>query len=376
MSKSNSTPPARYIMIGGFLGAGKTTSVLKLGQHLRQQGLKVGLITNDQGSRLVDTALLAAHGFPVEEIAGGCFCCRFNSLVDAARKLVTHDRPEVFIAEPVGSCTDLVATVSYPLRRIYGNDFVVAPLTVLVDPLRARRVLGLEPGGNFSEKVRYIYLKQLEEADLIVINKCDAVGPAEKDALRAALAGRFPAAEILEMSARDGTGLQPWMERVTTGALGGRPSLSIDYDIYAEGEALLGWLNATVDLRAAAALDGNQLLRDLARRLQVSLVQQGAEVAHLKMTMDPADGLGELAVINLVRNDFVPELSQEIEEPIEHGQIIVNCRAEAPADLLRSTLQATLEQMERSVPGLHLTLEHIESFQPGRPQPTHRMEVS
>src|SRR5262245_2312065 len=134
-------PKARYIMIGGFLGAGKTTAVSRLAAHLTAQGLRVGLITNDQGNQLVDTAMLASRGFPVEEISGGCFCCRFNSLVDAAQKLSTATRPDVFIAEPVGSCTDLVATVSYPLRRIYGNDFAIAPLSVLVDPVRARRVL-------------------------------------------------------------------------------------------------------------------------------------------------------------------------------------------------------------------------------------------
>ena len=114
-------------MIGGFLGAGKTTAVGRLAESLRADGLRVGLITNDQGSQLVDTATLAARGFPVEEISGGCFCCRFNSLTEAARKLSAENRPDVFIAEPVGSCTDLVATVTYPLRRMYGENFSIAP---------------------------------------------------------------------------------------------------------------------------------------------------------------------------------------------------------------------------------------------------------
>src|SRR5687767_1134640 len=92
---------ARYIMIGGFLGAGKTTAVLRLARHLTEQGQRVGLITNDQGNQLVDTAMLTSQGFPVEEISGGCFCCRFNSLVDAAKKLSAETRPDVFVAEPV-----------------------------------------------------------------------------------------------------------------------------------------------------------------------------------------------------------------------------------------------------------------------------------
>ena len=104
---------SRYVMIGGFLGAGKTTAVLRAARTLTDRGLRVGLITNDQSTGLVDTAMLRSHGFAVEEIAGGCFCCRFPSLQEAAGRLDESTRPDVFLAEPVGSCTDLVATVSY-----------------------------------------------------------------------------------------------------------------------------------------------------------------------------------------------------------------------------------------------------------------------
>src|SRR5262245_34282802 len=67
------TNNARYIMVGGFLGAGKTTSVSLLAQRLTRSGFRVGLITNDQGSGLVDTAMLRSRGFATEEIPGGCF---------------------------------------------------------------------------------------------------------------------------------------------------------------------------------------------------------------------------------------------------------------------------------------------------------------
>src|ERR1041385_6640415 len=246
---------ARYIMIGGFLGAGKTTSVVKLANWLSDQGKYVGLISNDQGSRLVDTAMFESKGFPVEEIAGGCFCCRFNSLVDAAEKLSLETRPDVFIAEPVGSCTDLVATVTYPLRRIYGDNFTIAPLSVVVDPVRALRVFGLETGARFSEKVLYIYRKQLQEADLLVINKCDLLNAPRLAQLRGALGKEFPLAEVLEVSARTGAGLDEWFGRVTTAEQQARRSMDVDYTIYAEGEALLGWLNATVQVSATGTID-------------------------------------------------------------------------------------------------------------------------
>ncbi len=364
---------ARYIMIGGFLGAGKTTAVAKLAEHLTAQGRRVGLITNDQGSALVDTAMLRSRGFATEEIPGGCFCCRFNSLVDAADKLAKDSRPDVFIAEPVGSCTDLVATVTYPLRRMYGDQFLIAPLSVLVDPVRAARVLGLEGGDNFSEKVRYIYKKQLEEADLIVINKTDLLTPEKRTALRAALERECPHATALEISARDGAGLDAWFALITDSEQQARRVMEVDYELYAEGEALLGWLNATVTLTATDEFNADAALSQLAGGVQQQLRAASAEIAHFKMTFSPDNGLGsEVAVINLVRNDFAPELSQSLEEPIHSGQLIINLRAEAAPEVLRAAIEQALATLPSQFPGLSAKLDHLEHFRPGKPQPTHR----
>jgi Ni2+-binding GTPase involved in maturation of urease and hydrogenase len=362
----------RYIMIGGFLGAGKTTAVARLAESLHARGLRVGLITNDQGSGLVDTSVLRSRGFATEEIPGGCFCCRFNSLVDAASKLTEKSRPDVFIAEPVGSCTDLVATVTYPLRRIYGDSFSIAPLSVLVDPIRAQRIFGLAEGGKFSEKVLYIYRKQLEEADFIVINKRELLDAPQLAKLTAKLSVEFPKTQILDVSARTGSGLDDWFARIASAEQPGGEAMAVDYEVYADGEALLGWLNCTVALDAPEAFDGNSVLRSLAQRMQQLLNAEHAEVAHLKMTLSPHEGLGDIAVINLVRNDLVPELSLELPDPIHSGQLIINCRAEvAPETLLAAVTRAVAEVGPQS-PGLTLKLEHSEHFRPGKPTPTHR----
>lgn len=360
-------------MIGGFLGAGKTTSVARLARRLADQGLRVGLITNDQGHDLVDTAMLRAKGFATEEIPGGCFCCRFNSLVEAADRLASGARPDVFVAEPVGSCTDLVATVTYPLRRMYGAHFSIAPLSVLVDPIRALRLFGLAEGGRFSPKVSYIYRKQLEEADIIVINKCDLLEADRLTQLRQALAVEYPRAELREVSARNGLGLDAWFDRIAVADQAAGVAMDVDYEVYAEGEALLGWLNCTVELSARTAIDGNALLMELAKGIQQTLNNSGAEVAHLKMTLAPLEGLGELAVVNLVRNDFVPELAQLLDEPIQGGQLILNIRAEASPDLLAQAVRGALESCGRSHPQVVCRLDHLEHFRPGKPKPTHRL---
>lgn len=377
MSPSPITPPAevpaRYIMIGGFLGAGKTTAVARLAAALQARGLRAGLITNDQGSGLVDTTVLRARGFATEEIPGGCFCCRFNSLVDAAGKLTAATRPDVFIAEPVGSCTDLVATVTYPLRRIYGDRFTIAPLSVLVDPQRAMRVFGFGDGRAFSDKVLYIYRKQLEEADLIIINKCETVSAVDLARLRDALSREFPHAEILNASARNGNGLEEWFGRLLSHEQIARKAMEVDYEVYADGEARLGWLNATFQLGSATEFDANAVLEHLARGIQQRLDAAGGEVAHLKMTFSPDGGLNDLAAVNLVRSDFVPELSLRLDQRCAAGQVILNLRAEAGPDALKAAVELSLAALPVQFSGLRAGLEHLEHFRPGKPQPTHRL---
>ena len=364
---------ARYIMIGGFLGAGKTTAVAALAARLSKNGLKVGLITNDQGQELVDTAMLRSKGYATEEIPGGCFCCRFNSLVDAAERLSESNRPDVFIAEPVGSCTDLVATVTYPLRRMYGNDFTIAPLSVLIDPARAMRVFGLQTGPSFSPKVIYIFKKQLEEADIIVISKSDTLAAGQVAELTMAIAREFPRAQILSASARNGVDLDGWFHHLESDEQVERQVMDVDYEMYAEGEALLGWLNATLQISSTEYFDANSVLTTFAKNVQGRLCRSGSEIAHFKMTFSPDSGLGDIAVINLVRNDFVPELSITLEHPVNSGQVIINLRAEEDPERLASTLRESVAELHGQVPGLQAKLEHLEKFRPGKPTPTHRV---
>lgn len=362
----------QYIMVGGFLGAGKTTAILKLAERLKSKGLKVGLITNDQSIGLVDTAMLDSQGFPTEEITGGCFCCRFNSLVEAADKLNTQTQPDVFIAEPVGSCTDLRATVSYPLTQMYGENFVIAPLSVLVDPVRARGVLGLTSDKAFSPKVLYIYRKQLEEADVIVINKTDLLSAQELDELESALLKEFPHVNVMRMSARQETGIDEWLETIQSDELTLSPSMEVDYDLYADGEALLGWLNLQAEV-TGNEFDGNVWLTGLARSLHSQLTGADAEIAHLKMTLTPTQGT-DIGIVNLVRNEAEPELAYQLVELLDEGELLLNLRAEKDPEALKEIATSILQSYAESTQ-TEVSIKTVEAFRPGRPTPTHRVAV-
>lgn len=364
---------ARYIMIGGFLGSGKTTTIGKFAQWLTERGLKVGLITNDQGRGLVDSALGRSGRFAVEEIPGGCFCCRFDSLIEAAGRLTETTRPDVFLAEPVGSCTDLVATVNYPLQKIFGERYRVAPLSVLVDPIRALRVLELESGKNFSKNVRYIYRKQLEEAENIVINKIDTISEDRLALLRSGLTETYPDARIFEQSAREETNLETWFECVLESEMEAPRFLEIDYQRYGAGEALLGWLNCTVEIEGEEAFDGNELLKDLAEELRKSIAEAGGEVAHLKMTLTPLGDPYEIGAVNLTRDDAQPEFSHHLLELLDDGELLLNMRVEIAPEILQEAAQNALKKALTIKRVLAFRVTHTEHFRPGMPMPTHRM---
>jgi len=159
--------PHRFLLIGGFLGAGKTTLIGLITKDLENKGLKTALITNDQGQGLMDTASAqqASQGLSnVAEITGGCFCCRLEELFQTIKDLESSGRPDVMIAEPVGSCTDLMATVLQPLEKVYQTPMILAPLSVVLDARRALVALGGKKNKrSFHRDVGYVFRKQLEE---------------------------------------------------------------------------------------------------------------------------------------------------------------------------------------------------------------------
>jgi G3E family GTPase len=358
----------RFVMIGGFLGAGKTTTMARLARTYQARGQRVGLVTNDQAQDLVDTTSLRAQGFPVQEVAGACFCCRFDDLVDRVGQLQDAERPDVILAEPVGSCTDLVATVVQPLRDLYGARFQVAPYPVIFKPSHGLRILRNEPGTGFSPKAAYIFRKQLEEADAIVINRIDKLTSPELAEVAGLVENAYPGVPVLRVSAKTGQGFEGLTELLDQDGNFGRKILDIDYDTYAEGEAELGWLNASAQLTASQPFDLDTLLLEVVAHLRDTLGREGLEVAHLK-----AIGLHVLSfgVANLVSSAAEPELSLPSRGQVAEAELIVNARVAADPAVLEKQVRETVAAVCRSRQGRSV-FHSLQSFRPGRPQPTHR----
>jgi G3E family GTPase len=358
-----------YIMIGGFLGAGKTTTVSRLARHFMQQGKRVGIVTNDQTSDLVDTQSLRSQGFDVGEVSGSCFCCNFNALTDTVESLGAGELPELILAEPVGSCTDLVATVLRPLTEVYGLPLDIAPYGVILKPSHGLRILRGDAAAGFSPKAAYIFRKQIEEADFVVINRIDELPAADVSELQRLLEQQFPGRPVLRCSARTGEGFPALLELLQQRGGFARRAMDVDYDVYAEGEAELGWLNCQVRIESDSEWPLDQLLLNTIARLQTRLRESDSETAHLKVI-----GLtdGGYAVANLVSNALAPELSLPSGVVTSSASVVVNARAAADPELLEEFVR---EELATACREINATLEvlTLQSFRPGRPVPTHRL---
>lgn len=358
--------PIRFVMLGGFLGAGKTTALLRLARIYAGRGLRVGIITNDQAEGLVDTLAFRAGGFSTEEIPSGCFCCHFEKLLEASGRLADGLQPDVILAEPVGSCTDLVNAVITPLRKLYTDRFEVAPYAVVLDPERALDALtGRGPRG-FSSKVTYIYKMQQNEADIIAVNKVDRLSPVALETAMRLVRQNFPRAAHLPVSARTGEGFDALVGHLDgPGAVGQHPA-EVDYEIYTEGEAALGWLNARVRLAGPNAWDGDEALIALANRIHARLVAEQTEVAHFKMRL--LDGGTREGAVHATSNMRGCEVSRRLDAPLRTGTLVVNLRAEAGPEMLRQIVTEVITAIASEFDLDHGVLS-LEAFAPSPPVP-------
>jgi hypothetical protein len=266
----------------------------------------------------------------------------------------------------------LIATVQNPLGRFNKADFSLAPFTVVVDPVRAGRLFKLESGDAFSEKVLYIYRKQLEEADVILINKIDLVTPEAVGLLEKRLAKEFSSARIFKVSARTGAGMDAWISAVMDGVSSERISPELDYQKLGEGEALLGSLNCAVQLSSLKGFRCNPILFELGEAIARELRVKDVQLAHLKMALAPEIDVEGVATLNLARSELQPDLGEELSEPVERGNLSVSLRAEGKPDALHAAVTNAMTHVWTMFPTIFARLTHMEHFRPSPSKPTHR----
>jgi len=358
----------RVLIIGGFLGAGKTTAIWSAAKALSQAGHKVGIITNDQASELVDTRFLETAGGKTAEVSGSCFCCNFPGFIDAISSM-KESGIDIVLSEPVGSCTDLSATIVQPLKDQYSEQVSLGPLSVLADAGRLKDILNGENSG-LHPSAAYIIRKQMEETDFLVINKTDLYPEEEIAELQRRAEEAFPLATVIAISGLQGTGIAEWMQALEHSEKCGTHLLTdIDYDVYAEGEAVLGWLNATVQLHGNNC-DWRAFLEDLLDRLSRRFDERQQAVGHLKILISENKNL---LVGNVVGNHSTLKVRGEAKGGVPDVEMTVNARVQMSPAELEAAVREELEQAASVLDSYEI--EVLKCLQPGRPNPTHRYET-
>lgn len=356
----------KLILIGGYLGSGKTTLLTAAASLLKARGNKVGLITNDLAKGLVDTSILSMRGWDVQEISGSCFCCSFDNFIEAAIYLKESIKCEWIIAEPVGSCTDLSATLLQPLKAQYKDQFTLLPLSVLTDPFQLRDMLKneiLDKKGTF-----YIFLKQLEEADYLLINKMDLLQPDELKELEDLLHTKFPGYPVYGISAISEKGISKWLQKISSDNLSGRRIASVDYDIYAEGEAMMGWYNAsfTVQTSKEKMISWRPFCKNFIQLIQQVFDHEEILIGHLKTFIRSGASYAEghlietKSEVEIMGNEFAST----------QARLIVNIRAQAASETIKKSVDDIIEECRKQ--DIVFEIIDLNHLSPARPQPVHR----
>jgi G3E family GTPase len=359
-------------LVGGFLGSGKTTAIASACQQLNNQGLKVGVITNDQGQYLVDSEFLEAEGISSAKVTGGCFCCNYNQLDDQIQRMTASTSPDVIFAESVGSCTDLVATVLKPLRK-FRSEGTAATLSCFVD-VRMLMMHTTDRRLPFSADTTYIWEKQIEEARLIVVNKIDLVNTSDLPAFKQTLTAKYPDKKFLFQNSLDEDLVREWLNALDASDDPNKlASLDIDYAKYGKGEAELAWLDEQITIETADGTAPQRAL-DLVHRFVASVRRSGAPIGHLKV-MVSANGLQKKLSFTTLATDDI-----DVEELLTSfgiqtlAQLTMNARVQTSPEMLRAMLVKELAHQQQAG-DVVVSEQHVSFFKPGFPTPIHRFEV-
>jgi G3E family GTPase len=360
---------AKLIVVGGFLGSGKTTLMITLGKRLTSAyGKRVAMITNDQGEVLVDTETVKNFGFECAEVLSGCFCCRFPEFIRSIHEFLTKIKPDIILAEPVGSCTDLLATVYAPLRHYYKGKISLAPYIVLVD---ASTILEFnQKFGIASPRTSEGYLCswQLQEADIIGINKVDLVSEEKIANAKKLLRKVNEKAEMIEISAKTSYNIDKLLDVLLLREHLPREPIKIDYEVYGAAEAAFGWLNGSFKLTSDTVIALDSFIEDLIMKIDEAVRKEEGEILHLKVSFSAEKGAAKASLVTFAqRVDFLGE----IPPPSKKAAVLINVRAKMNPDALLKCVEKAIRNIVNAYKARYSDWS-ANSFSPAFPKPYYR----
>ena len=362
-------------LVGGFLGSGKTTAIIAAAHLLVASGKKVGIITNDQGKFLVDTAFIKSQQLPTTEVNGGCFCCKFDDFTAHIDQLTASVKPDVIFAESVGSCADLVATVIKPLLQFRPKKDTISSFSVVTDS-RLLELALLHNELPFSHEVTYIFNQQIEEASLLVINKSDLLSPERRKMVEKLAQEKYPQKQVILQNSQNTAQVKKWLACLESGEAGlPEKSLDLDYQRYATGESMLAWLDAIVEFTISKQ-PNFQVIINILKEITASVQKTVRSIGHLKFAIRGQNGVTvKLSFTTLEDQTSFIHMANERLDKIQGPaiQLVINIRVEGNAGELKTQIHETIEK-EISRGDGNITLMKISSFYPKTPVPTHHLK--
>ena len=177
----------RINLLFGFLGSGKTTLVRRiLGERGGERPMAV--IVNEFGEVGVDGDVIAGNSVNLVELTSGCLCCTLRgSLMSAVEELREKAAVEQIVVEATGVASPGDMLEDLNDSRI-AHEIDVGPLVTVVDAPKFTRL---------QQMLGEFYEEQVENADVLVLNKIDLATQAELDEARAAVREINPDAVLL-----------------------------------------------------------------------------------------------------------------------------------------------------------------------------------
>lgn len=344
-------------LLTGFLGSGKTTAIHQAVKLLKAQGKKPGVITNDQGAQLVDGSFFKQLDVPGREVINGCFCCNYADLDERIASLAEENIGIIF-AESVGSCTDIMATVFKPLLQF--RPELHTTVSTFTDVRLLQMIL--EGRSGFDETVRYIYLKQLEEATIIIINKTDIITSEQLQKVEELVEEKYPGKTLLSQNSLDQENIEQWLYTLDNASATAPGSLRIDNDIYAQGEANMGWLDQQVTIYSA----GNNALEqaeELINTIYTKVQEQKYPIGHLKFLVNDR--------IKLSFTTADERFAVIAHQPAANARLLINMRVQTSPDQLQKVMNEAIAEIEHH-DACGIVVDSQAAFQPGYPKPAYR----
>ena len=152
----------KTIILGGFLGSGKTTVLLQLAKYItgKPDFPQVVILENEIGEVGVDNEILEGAALAVESVFSGCICCTGAvDLIDAVQTIESQYEPDWLIVEATGMAQP--SSIQTNLKNILGLDSVIL---AIADASRWSKLMIASP---------VFVRKQLEGSGLVLLTKTD-----------------------------------------------------------------------------------------------------------------------------------------------------------------------------------------------------------